>query len=451
MDAYERAKEVLAVQTLRGMLRITPDLTDRTLMAFARRGIEGIEWPEGQQFLRRMLDVAQEALDRASPACRDRAVRNMVINSSLRGPRLRHQFEQRTGIEPPFLLVISPTMRCNLRCYGCYAGGYSVRDDLPRELFDRVLNEAKEMGIFFITISGGEPFVSQDVLDMFEKHQDVYFQVYTNGTLIDEPMARRLSELGNVFPAISVEGFREQTDGRRGEGTFEKILRAMAALREAGVLFGFSATATRRNNDLIVSDEFIEFYVERGCLLGWYFQYIPIGRAPDMDLMPTAEQRIRRLRALRDARQRYPILLADFWNDGPLVGGCIAGGRSYLHINVHGDVEPCVFAHFAVDNIRDKSLAEALQSAFFRAIQARQPYSENLLRPCMIIDRPEVLREVVKESGAHPTYPGAEATLTELAGQLDENAECYRQLADEEWSRSFASSASALAAVNEKG
>jgi MoaA/NifB/PqqE/SkfB family radical SAM enzyme len=329
-------------------------------------------------------------------------------------------------------------MRCNLHCSGCYAGSYSRSDDLPREVFDRLLCEAKEMGVFFVTILGGEPFLSQDVLDMFEKHEDVYFQVYTNGTLIDYEKARYLATLGNVFPSISVEGFEKETDERRGKGTFQRILHAMEALREAGVLFGFSATVTRQNNELVVSDEFIHFYVEQGCFLGWYFQYIPIGRAPSMELVPTPEQRIYRLRKIREARRRYPILLADFWNDGPLAGGCLAGGSSYLHITSRGDVEPCVFAHFAVDNIHEKSLAEVLQSDFFNAIKKRQPFSENLLRPCMIIDSPEILRELVSKYGARPTHPGAESIITELAEQIDENAKRYKELADAEWETFYA-------------
>ena len=127
------------------------------------------------------------------------------------------------------------------------------------------------------------------------------------------------------------------------------------------------------------------------------------------------------------------MLLMDFWNDGPLVGGCMAGGRYYVHINVHGDVEPCVFAQFAVDNIRSKSLHEVLDSPFFRRIRARQPYSDDYLKPCMIIDHPHVLRELIRESGARPTYEGGDALLTSAADGLDAYARRWGELADAEW------------------
>jgi hypothetical protein len=127
------------------------------------------------------------------------------------------------------------------------------------------------------------------------------------------------------------------------------------------------------------------------------------------------------------------MLLADFWNDGPLTGGCIAGGRSYLHVNSSGDVEPCVFTHFAVDNIAQKSLCEALQSDFFKAIRSRIPYCENYLRPCMIIDHPAMLREIVGSFSARPTHPGADALLDDLKDELDRYAARYGEIADAEW------------------
>ena len=151
------------------------------------------------------------------------------------------------------------------------------------------------------------------------------------------------------------------------------------------------------------------------------------GRLPDtMD----RNWRILRRERLPELRQSRGILLADFWNDGPLVGGCMAGGRLYLHINSDGAVEPCVFCHFAKDNIKEKTLAEALRSDLFEAIRLRQPYCDNLLRPCMIIDHPHILREVIAETGALPTHEGADSIINDFAGPLDEMAERYRELAD---------------------
>ncbi len=424
-------KEV--VQALfKGGLRVVPLMSDERFMGIFENKLNTIKYPDGKEFIGRLLYCTKRAI--SQPETRKAATRvlDSMIDLLFEAEERRDVFLKTRGYDAPLVMVISPSMRCNLRCYGCYAGEYNRADDLPADVLDRVVNEAKAMGIFFIVVSGGEPFFSQEVLDMWKKHRDVLFQVYTNGTLIDEAMAKRLGEYGNVIPCISVEGFGTETDTRRGKGTYEKILAAMDNLRRNGVLFGFSATATRQNNELISSDNFIDFYAAKGCFLGWYFNYIPIGRAPDMSLMPTPQQRVERMHRIRAARRTKPILLADFWCDGSLTGGCIASSR-YFHINNHGDVEPCVFTHFAAGNIKAQPLADAVHSSLFQSIQKRQPYCSNLLRPCMIIDNPNVLREVVKESGAYPTHEGAETIVNDLAPQLNQYAEEYARLADKAW------------------
>lgn len=368
------------------------------------------------------------------PKVRAKLVQNLFVHNAWLAAKRRLEVEATEGIHVPYLFVISPTMRCNLRCYGCYAGAYRQEDDLPFELWDSILEQAKELGIYFVTISGGEPFVRADeMLELAWKHNDMVFQVYTNGTLIDEEMAHRLRDVGNMAPAISVEGFREHTDERRGPGVWDKVHRAMNALREAGCLYGFSATVTRNNAEVLASDEFIDYCVEQGCYFGWFFNYIPIGRGPDLHLMPTPEQRDMIRRQTLRIRSTRPIFVADFWNDGHLTGGCMAGGRMYFHINHRAEVEPCVFAHFAVDNLHEKTLKEALASDFFRAIQSRQPYCDNPLRPCMIIDHPHILREVVAECGARATDVGGEKLLTEKAAGLDDYARRWGEIADRAW------------------
>jgi MoaA/NifB/PqqE/SkfB family radical SAM enzyme len=413
-------------------VRILPFISDDVLLRFSRSRILEIPWQEGRDFMENLLLFGKRALSESSEECRNKAAMNFFYNYLVVGYFLRKEFEKSNGFKPPYLMVISPTMRCNLNCYGCYAGAYN-QTELDFDDVVRVIDEGKRYGIFFNVISGGEPFVWDRLLDLFETENDVFFQVYTNGSLIDEKMAEHLAELGNVVPCISVEGFEEETDSRRGKGHFARIMRAMDALRERGVVFGFSATASRENNELIVSDEFVDFYESKGCFIGWYFNYVPIGRRPDTALMPTPAQRILRRRRMLELRRDRRILLADFWNDGALTGGCIAGGRSYLHINSNGDVEPCVFMHFAVDNINRKSLSEILASGFFRAIRSRIPYSDNFLRPCMIIDHPALLRELVARFGAKPTHPGAGALLDELKDELDRYAAEYGRLADAEW------------------
>jgi MoaA/NifB/PqqE/SkfB family radical SAM enzyme len=414
--------------------RILPHLSERRLLALLRPLINVIEFPEGRTFVERLVVFSRRAIVDCSPQCRNKWVNNFLGNALVLSYPLRQKATQRYGFFPPLLMVMSPTMKCNLRCTGCYSAEYAKNDGLSFDTMVRVVGEAKELGIHFVVISGGEPYTRKDLLDLYETHDDVYFLSFTNGTLIDDRTADRIAELGNVLPCISVEGFRAETDERRAPGVYDKVLSAMDRLSERGVLFGFSATATRMNNELIVSDEFVDFYQSKGCFIGWYFQYMPIGRSPNFDLVPTPEQRNNRRKKLNELRLRKSILLADFWNDGPMTGGCIAGGREYFHVNSKGDVEPCVFTHFAADNVHDTSLIDALRSPLFRAIRKRQPYDHNYLRPCMIIDHPEILRAVVEEGGAKPTHPGAEDLLKgDLARDLDRAAAAYGEIADREW------------------
>lgn len=381
--------------------------------------------------------LAMRVLEEAHPNCRRALVNNLFVNGVFIGERQRRAIQAKEGWLPPFLMVISPSMRCNLNCYGCYAWEYHKKDQLSAETFDSILAQLKELGIYFVTISGGEPFYYAPLLDMAAKYHDMLFHVYTNGTLIDEKAADRIVQLGNIIPAISVEGFREETDERRGPGTYDRIMAAMSHLRERGGIYGFSCTVTRHNADRIMSPEFVDHLVDQGCYFGWYFIYIPIGRHPDLDLMPTPEQRSRLREWTLELRRTRPIFVADFWNDGPLTCGCMAGGRLYAHINNRGDVEPCVFAHFAVDNIHRTSLRQALNSEFFQAIRASWPHNPNPLRPCMIIDNPHILRRLVSEHHAHDTDGGGQALLEEAAPALDAYAAAHGKIADAAWESGY--------------
>lgn len=376
------------------------------------------------------LQVAKRIVREINSHHRKKIITTFIVNQLLVGTNRRKEFEAKTGVYPPDALLISPTMRCNLSCDGCYSGDYEHGDEMGLETMDRVIAEGKEMGIHLILFTGGEPFLREDIFELFERHGDVGFQIYTNATLIDEKMVDRFIRLGNVMPAISVEGLQEHTDGRRGKGRFERSVRVMDLLREAGLFFAVSTTQTRFNTDVLTSDEFIDFLVERGCILMWNFYYVPIGRNPDLTMMATPGQRNLMRERLRYFRATKPMLFVDFWNDGHLTQGCIAGGRKYLHINARGDVEPCVFCHFASDNIREKSLLEVLTSPLFREIRARQPFSENHMRPCMLIDHPHQGRELALNYAGYFTHPSARALFTHLAPEIDHYAEEYGAIAD---------------------
>jgi MoaA/NifB/PqqE/SkfB family radical SAM enzyme len=386
------------------------------------------------------LELARKVMTQLHPSYRRRLISNLGINATWLGEQIRRDFCAQFGVFPPYLMVISPTMRCNLKCLGCYAGEYPRdTDPMSFETIDRAVSEAKQMGIHMFTISGGEPFVRPDMLDLYEKHNDAVFQIYTNGTCISDATIERMQKLGNVAPAISIEGFKEETDFRRGPGVWEKVMETMDKLHEAGVLFGFSGTVTRLNAEAYLKDEFFDMVIDKGCLYGWFFMFVPVGQDASVDLMPTAEQRDAMRRKVMQVRRTRPIFAADFWNDGCLTGGCMSGGTLYLHLNFRGDLEPCVFMHFAADNIHDmyangKHLWDVLKSPLFTAIRDVNRRDPNPLRPCPIVDHNEFLAEALsKVEGVYPTHKGAEDIIGRLAPQVREWSERYAEYADKAW------------------
>ncbi len=383
------------------------------------------------------MEFPRRILRDLHPNQRRKWITNLAVNHLLSGTNKRKEWLEKEGYYPPSTVVISPTMRCNLSCYGCYAGDYDKSLELSRDEIDSILNQMKEMGVYFAVISGGEPFFRDDIFDIFAKHSDMAFLVFTHGGLIDAQQVAKLIDVGNVMPAFSLEGYERETDERRGPGHFRTVMHAMDLLREAGLSFCGSFTQTSRNTDIITSDAYMDMLIAKGCSALWLFSYVPVGREPDLTLMPSPEQRDQMRRRTIDFRAAKPMIIVDFWNDGPIISGCIAGGRKYFHINANGDIEPCVFCHFAVDNIRRTSLKEALRSPLFRLIRERQGGHDNLLRPCMLIDHPEVGRDIFATPGTYATHRGAEELFTGLAGKMDCYATDYAALADPAWDKEF--------------
>jgi len=389
----------------------------------------------------------------------------MIQNIAMDGGYVNAQksFFNRHGQRPPGLLVVSPTKSCNLFCTGCYANSGNASEKLTWQVFDELLTQAKEIyGNLFIVISGGEPFTYKDqgktLLDMVEKHGDMFFMSYTNGTLIDDATARRLAQTGNFSPAISVEGWRERTDERRGKGTYDKILVAMDNLRKYGVPFGISLTATKYNCEEIMTDEFIDhFFFQQGAAYGWIFHYMPIGRSFTTELMPTPEQRLKMQQRSWELVREKHIFLPDFWNHGTLVDGCIASGRSngggYLYINWDGKVMPCVFVPYAATNINTifaegKDLNHVYEEPFFNDIRSWQDaYRKkngsgkhgNLLAPCFIRDHHDVMREIVARNEPDPeNEPAREALLDkEYRDSMIKYGKDYQELSNPFWEEHY--------------
>jgi MoaA/NifB/PqqE/SkfB family radical SAM enzyme len=372
-----------------------------------------------------------------SPRAKRRLLGNLIYNWSVLGATRRARL-QSDGHWVPSFVVISPTMRCNLKCTGCYSGLYSKQGELSEAEICRILDECRSIGAYFVVISGGEPYLLKDMwLRIFRRYRDMFFLTYTNGTLLDEPTVRALARLGNVAPGLSVEGHEESTDRRRGAGVHAKLLQASERLKKAGVLFGVSVTYTRENVLEVTSDRFVEDWVERGAIFAWYFMFMPVGKDPVLELVPTPEQRLACGQRVAELRRRHPIFLADFWNDGPASAGCLAGGRTYLHILNSGRIEPCVFAHFGLHNIRDTTIVEAVNSPFFKALRREFPYNDNgnLRRPCMIVDNPQVLRKVVTEHLVPSGHAGSEAIIADprVVDWVDRYAARFQELTDPIW------------------
>ena len=374
--------------------------------------------------------------------CRKSIFGNLIYNWNIYGSKVKNsQITDEQWV--PNFAVLSPSMRCNLNCRGCYSGLYSKNGELEEGEIDRIIIELKTMGCYFIVVSGGEPYLHSLMwLRLFKKHKDVFFLTYTNGTLLDSGTVSMLAKLGNVAPAISVEGFENETDIRRGEGTYKRLIQAMERLKAAGVLFGTSVTYTSKNIDIVTSDEFVSHYISQGAIFAWYFMFMPVGKDPLLELVPSPAQRYECGVRINQLRNKYPLFMADFWNDGPAAGGCLAGGRSYLHILNDGRIEPCVFAHFGVDNIKNKSVLEAVNSPFFKAIREAFPYNNNgnLMRPCMIMDNPEVLRKVVRKYVVPEGHPHSEDLIQapDVVEWIDEYAKEYKEIVDPVWRRIIA-------------
>jgi len=398
----------------------------------AKSGLKklGLMAQEGHPMIKKWMDVFQKA----SPKAVEKIINNLIINEFAIGEPMRQKMMHEYQVVLPKLGVISPTYACNLNCIGCYAGLYGRKYELTKDEVRSVLKQGEELGIYFWIITGGEPFYWPYIMDIFEEFNNHYFMVYSNGILITEEKAKKLAELGNVTLSISVEGFEAETDWRRGHGVFKSVLNTWERLRRYGVPFGASITATRVNHEILMKDEFWNFLEENGVIYAWVFQFMPVGQDPMMDLVPTPQQRYERFFKTDEMRLsgRFAFV-ADFWNHGFLTHGCLSAGSKYFHVNAKGYVEPCVFQQFATDSIREKSLVEILKSPFFEAYKRAIPFSNNLFRPCPIIDNPKVFRAMVKNFNAIPQHEGCEKTITELAPELDKLADGWKEYADKLW------------------
>lgn len=359
---------------------------------------------------------------------------NFLVHANLASAPLQNNLREKYNCNIPWAILLDPTSACNLHCTGCWAADYGNGLNLTFKELDDIIIQGKKLGVYFYLFSGGEPLIrKKDIIRLCKKHEDCMFTAFTNGTLIDEAFASEMLRVRNFAPAISLEGFGEATDSRRGAGVYGSALRAMNILRKHKLVYGISCCYTSENYDAVTSEDYWDMIIENGAYFVWYFHYMPVGVNASPHLLPTPEQRETVYRRIRDYRSRKPLFAIDFQNDGEYVNGCIAGGRRYLHINANGDAEPCAFIHYADSNIREKKLLDILRSPLFMAYHDAQPFNENMLMPCPMLENPDKLREIVEKTGSRSTDMKSPETADHLCSKCDAYAARWGPKAKELW------------------
>lgn len=371
------------------------------------------------------------------PDVRKKLFENFLINATIIGGKRQMKAREENDCNVPWAILMDPTSACNLHCTGCWAAEYGSKMNMDFDTLDSIIEQGKKLGTYMYIYSGGEPLVRKaDIIKLCEKHDDCAFLAFTNATLIDEKFADDMLRVKNFVPAISVEGFEEETDSRRGKGTYKSLTRAMEILKRKKLPFGISCCYTSKNTDVIGSEKYIDDMVEKGAKFAWFFTYMPIGIDAVPELLATAEQREYMYNQIREFRKTKPIFTMDFWNDGEYIDGCIAGGRCYLHINANGDIEPCAFIHYSDTNIHESTLLQAYKNPLFMQYKQNQPFNDNHLRPCPLLDNPGRLTSMVEKSGAKSTDMQNPEDVRDLSSKCLNAATNWEPVADELWEKS---------------
>jgi MoaA/NifB/PqqE/SkfB family radical SAM enzyme len=298
-----------------------------------------------------------------------------------------------TGLQIPFMVMLSPTTRCNFDCFGCYSRTGS-EGELTLGEMDSLMTQAGELGIGAFIITGGEPFLLDGLAGLLSDHGGLLFIVFSNGSLIDARMAAQIAGAGNIVPALSVEGGPGETDARRGPGAHAQVLSAMDHLRAAGADFGFSVMVTRENAGIVGERRFFSSMASRGCRVGFLNGYVPAGPDPRPDLVMDRNTRESFRDSVLSERRRRRMLLVHLPEDEFADGGvCMAAGRGFLHVNPHGWVEPCAFCRLASHNIRSCTLREALGSKLFAHIRETPGLLAPPVAGCVLHERRDSILE----------------------------------------------------------
>ena len=345
-----------------------------------------------------------------------RALFKFMWNFGWKGMRAIDQFQQRLkqGRFFPAFLFISVTDQCNLSCQGCWVTPCSPRREISAEALDSLVRQSKQQGSFFFGILGGEPLLHKGLFDVFARHPDAYFLLFTNGTLITDEVAREMRRLGNVSPLISIEGSSSVSDERRGgRDVYNRTMAGLENCRRNRLVIGACTSVCRSNLQDLVSDSFIEELAQRGVHYLWYYIYRPVGPKPTPGLALSPEQIVDVRRLIVNSRARAPLAVIDAYWDADGKALCPAAVGMAHHVGPGGEIEPCPPLQFALDNINDgRPLAEIFdRSAFLKAFRE---FSSQTTRGCVIMERPDLLKAFLESQGARDSS-GRATGYAELA------------------------------------
>lgn len=302
---------------------------------------------------------------------------------------------------PPFLIA-SITSKCNLHCAGCYSRCNHATVDtepvsqLTNEEWYRIFDEADDLGISFILLAGGEPLLRRDVIEAAGQKKNILFPIFTNGTFMDERYFELFDCSRNLIPIMSIEGQKEITDARRGEGIYDRLIQNMDELQKRGLIFGASVTVTSENVSEVTSESFLNELSERGCKAVIFVEFVPVTE-DSQHLAPGEKEReylkdeIARLRA-----EKPEMVYISFPGDEKSSGGCVAAGRGFFHINSHGGAEPCPFSPYSDVNIKNTSLREAIHSPLFMALQSEGLLTDDHEGGCVLYEKRELVEQLMK-------------------------------------------------------
>ena len=314
--------------------------------------------------------------------------------ASRKASRIRMQHEQE-GLHVPGFLIASITSRCNLHCAGCYSRCSNATVDtapvqqLTDEEWLRIFREAEGLGVSFILLAGGEPMIRRDIIEAAGKMPNVIFPIFTNGTFIDERYFQLLDQCRNLVPVLSIEGGSEITDARRGTGIYRLVISNMEKFRENGLIFGASITVTTENVREVTSRAFLDDLIGKGCKLVIYVEYVPVTEESRY-LAPGDAERAYMAETMDELRRDYgEVVLLSFPGDELAMGGCMAAGREFFHINSHGGAEPCPFSPYSDVNVKDTSLRQAIASPLFQRLQEQGVLSGEHVGGCVLYEKRE--------------------------------------------------------------